>query len=149
MRTKGPSGDRRGGIEGLPLQLMIVILIATMGTAIIMGWMGSIETPKSIGGVDVTPSEVGVSDGTLDSGVEVYVYDQDGNPLGDAVVILTGLGVMDASGGTPHGTTGPDGTVLFQGLVVERLHGQFGFLTVNVSKPGYGEDDSARLVVIP
>lgn len=35
-----------GGIEGLPLQLMIIILVATMGTAIIVGWMGSIETPN-------------------------------------------------------------------------------------------------------
>ena len=33
------------------MQLMIIILVATMGTAILLGWMGSIETPKSIGDV--------------------------------------------------------------------------------------------------
>jgi hypothetical protein len=27
--------NRKGGIEGLPLQLMIIIMIATLGTAII------------------------------------------------------------------------------------------------------------------
>ena len=32
-----------GGIEGLPLQLMIIILVATMGAAILVGWMGNIE----------------------------------------------------------------------------------------------------------
>lgn len=43
----GPNlkNDRSGGIEGLPLQLMILILIATLATAIIIGWMGNIEEP--------------------------------------------------------------------------------------------------------
>lgn len=52
-----------GGIEGLPLQLMIIILVATMGTAIIVGWMGSIETPQSIGSVDFGDN-VTAEDGT-------------------------------------------------------------------------------------
>ena len=45
--------NRKGGIEGLPLQLMIIIMVATLGTAIIIGWMGNIEEPDSISRVDV------------------------------------------------------------------------------------------------
>ena len=56
----GPNlkNDRSGGIEGLPLQLMILILIATLATAIIIGWMGNISTPESIGDVTLDKSDV-------------------------------------------------------------------------------------------
>ena len=78
-KTRRISKDNSGGIEGLPLQLMIMILVATMGTAIIIGWMGSIETPHAIGDVDVDPEKVD-SVGE-EFGFTVYVEDQDGNPL--------------------------------------------------------------------
>jgi len=78
MKSHGGSDDY-GGIEGLPLQLMIVILVATMGTAIIVGWMGSIETPHSIGEVEYEDC-INAEDGTIPT-FTVTVYDQDGNRL--------------------------------------------------------------------
>ena len=47
-KDKALRKNRKGGIEGLPLQLMIIIMVATLGTAIIIGWMGNIEEPHSI-----------------------------------------------------------------------------------------------------
>ncbi len=141
--------NRKGGIEGLPLQLMIVILVATMGTAILIGWMGNIEAPKSIGDVDVVSGDI-VLDGTRTSNghVEIYVTDQSGNPLSGATVILTGLGVTDSTGKTAHAVTDSDGRVEFNNLKISLRGASHGFINVKVSMSDYGENNSARIAVI-
>ena len=98
--------DRAGGIEGLPLQLMIVILVATMGTAIIVGWMGNIETPHSIGDVGVEDI-VYCNNGQI-TGFSVEVRDQDGNYLEGAVVIIENsyITMDDGAGGTKSAPCG-------------------------------------------
>ena len=143
-RTRRISKDNSGGIEGLPLQLMIMILVATMGTAIIIGWMGSIETPHAIGDVDVDPEKVD-SVGE-EFGFTVYVEDQDGNPLEGATVIINNTNVTDGSGKTPIEITGSDGEATFSGLTMSR-HGTVEFIDITVSKPGYGERDGIKVVV--
>mgnify|MGYP003225205835 CR=1 FL=1 len=65
MKYRDIRTDRSGGIEGLPLQLMIVILVATMGTAIIVGWMGNIEAPHAIGDVETPGPIIDASGGTM------------------------------------------------------------------------------------
>ena len=87
MKYRDIRTDRRGGIEGLPLQLMIIILVATMGTAIIVGWMGNIETPHAIGDVETPGPIIDASGGTVD-GFYVEVRDQDGDYLKDAAVVF-------------------------------------------------------------
>ena len=156
--------NRKGGIEGLPLQLMIVIMVATLGTAIIIGWMGNIEEPHSISRVEVDSGEIdltGVSSSysgnstvrgannlyKANEDVVISVYDQNGNPLPGATVVLTGLGVNDSNSTTPHGTTNEDGTVVFSDLRI-RMTGHVGYITVEVSKSGYGENSSCRITVI-
>src|SRR5215469_16865285 len=100
------NSNKRGSIEGLPLQLMIIIIIATMGTAILVGWMGSIETPKHIGKVEVVSGDI-ILDGnrTSEGFLEIYVTDQNGNPLSGATVVLSGLGVTDKNGKTAYTNT--------------------------------------------
>ncbi len=155
--------NRKGGIEGLPLQLMIIIMIATLGTAIIVGWMGNIEEPHSIGSVDVESGDLDLTKvnstySTTASGsfgsyyrsnedVIITVYDQSGNPLSDATVVLSGLGVTDSEGNTVHGNTDDEGRVVFNDLRM-RMNSHVGYLTVEVSKSGYGEDSSCRITVI-
>ena len=146
--------NRKGGIEGLPLQLMIVIMVATLGTAIIIGWMGNIEEPHSISNVVVDSGEIdltGVSSSNSsyrsNENVVISVFDQSGNPLSGATVVLTGLGVTDSGGKTAHGTTNSDGTVTFTGLKL-KMTGHIGYITVEVSKSGYGENSSCKITVI-
>ena len=156
--------NRKGGIEGLPLQLMIIIMVATLGTAIIVGWMGNIEEPHSISKVEVNSGEMDLtgvdsaySNNTTVRGasnvyysnedVIVSVYDQNGDPLSDATVVLTGLGVTDSNGNTAHGTTDSNGTVTFSDLKL-RMTGHVGYITVEVSKSGYGENSSCKITVI-
>jgi len=142
--------DKRGSIEGLPLQLMIVILIATMGTAILMGWMSNIDTPNSIGSVDIVSNDIDL-DGSnyIENGhIEIYVTDQDGNPLNGATVVLSGLGVCNKEGSTAYGTTDAQGHITFNDLKITMRGSNIGFITVNVSMSDYGEDNSARVAVI-
>ena len=141
--------DRRGSIEGLPLQLMIMIVIATMGTAILVGWMGSIDSPHTIGSVEVTSGDILLDGNFTDSAiVEIYVTDQDGNPLKGATVVLSGLGVSDSNGKTAYCNTDSSGRAYFEGLRVSLRGAEIGFITVNVSLSEYGENNTARIAVI-
>jgi hypothetical protein len=143
------SKNRRGSIEGLPLQLMIVIIIATMGTAILIGWMGDIESPKSIGTVDVISGDIVLNGSSTSEGyIEIYVADQSGDPLSGATVVLSGLGVTDKNGRTAYANTDGEGYAVFDGLRINLRGANVGFITVNVSMSEYGENSTARVAVI-
>lgn len=146
MKTVNGNRDTSGGIEGLPLQLMIIILVATMGTAIIVGWMGSIETPHAIGSLIVDDC-MEADNGSLDD-FEITVLDQDGNCLEGATVVLDGLNVrMD--GGTAYAMTNADGVASFENITVTAAEGSsVGFISVLVTKPGYTESSGYKITVI-
>ncbi len=156
IHGSGLRKDRSGGIEGLPLQLMILILIATLATAIIIGWMGNISTPDAIGDVTVDKSGVTASvnypnDGyyVLKDTFTVYVTDQNGDPLKDAIVTLSGQGVRDMSGKTVYTSTNADGKAVFKsGNIKMKMRSTTAFITIEVSKPGYGEDSSCKIAII-
>lgn len=140
--------DRRGGLEGLPLQLMITIMVATLGTAIIIGWMGNIETPHSIGDINVSEDNLDGTSGTLGD-FTITVRDQDGEYLKGATVVLRGLNVTDAEGKTAYAVTDESGKAKFSGLKIDPSgNGAVGFLAVSVSLAGYGEDSTTRITVI-
>jgi len=128
---------------------MIIIIIATMGTAILVGWMSNIDSPSSIRTVDVISGDI-LLDGssTSEGSIEVYVADQNGNPLSGATVVLSGLGVTDKNGKTAYMTTNSGGYAKFDGLRISLRGADIGFITVNVSKSDYGENNTARVAVI-
>ena len=141
--------NKKGSIEGLPLQLMIMIIIATMGTAILIGWMGSIETPKHIGTVEVVSGDIFLNgNSTSDGFIEVYITDQSGNPLSGATIVLSGLGVTDKNGKTAYANTDSSGYAKFEGLHITLRGADIGFITINVSMSEYGENNTARVAVI-
>ncbi|HKM09367.1 MAG TPA: hypothetical protein VJX93_02615 [Candidatus Methanomethylophilaceae archaeon] len=143
------SNNRQGGIEGLPLQLIIVILIATLGTTVILGWMDNIETPQSIGEIQVLSNDIVLVNGeTANGDVEVRVVDRNGNYIEGASVVITGLGVKTGLGVTPHVQTDNEGIASFTSLNISMKGSPIGYLTVNVSAPGYGEDNTTRITVI-
>ena len=152
MLRQNIHNNRRGGIEGLPLQLMIMILVATLATAIIVGWMGNIEEPHTIGEVTVDTGSIMLEkDGnecTTTSKISINVTDQNGDPLKDATVVLSGLGIKTKDGGTVFGDTDENGTVQFPTGLKLHLTNKVGFITVDVSKPGYGEDSSCKIAAI-
>lgn len=137
--------SRSGGIEGLPLQLMIIILIATLGTGIILGWMGSIETPKFIGSVSAEDDVIRFSDqGTV---ITVTVTDQNGDPLEGAVVSLTGCGIRNSDGSPVSGVTDRRGAVIFSDLRITNDQ-KIRYIDIEAVKPDYGSKRS-QIVVMP
>ena len=128
---------------------MIVIVIATLGTAILVGWMGNIDTPKNIGTVEVVSGDIVLEGGSTSDGIiEIYVADQNGNPLNGATVVLSGLGVTDKNGRTAYLNTDGRGYAKFDGLHITLRGAGVGFITVNVSMSEYGENNTARVAVI-
>jgi protocatechuate 3,4-dioxygenase beta subunit len=133
---------------------MIIILVATLGTAIIIGWMGSLETPQSIGSVDVEVENIPLNDISgserfTDTGyAKIFVSDQNGNGLAGATVVLNGCNAVDAEGKTVYGVTDASGYVEFDNIHASLRGAKVGHITVEVSKSGFGSNSSARISVI-
>jgi hypothetical protein len=154
MRTQFKK-DRSGGIEGLPLQLMIMVLIAGIGSAVLLGWMGNLNAPDSIGSVTSSPVELVAKDGNGDGVFEasnvdmtITVYDGKGDPVTGATVILEGCGVVRMDGTRPFGTTDSNGHLDLNDLRITQTGKAIGFITVTVTKSGYGTDTSLSIPVI-
>ena len=148
--------DDDGGIEGLPLQLLIMVVVAGLGLTIIMGWMNSIETPHTVGDVYVNPGEVYVYDpegdgmySNHDVTISIVVTDQGGDRLEGATVLLDGANVRNFDGSSVRGVTDSMGQVVFVGLTVEQFGSGLGTITVTVAKGDYGVDSSYDIPVIP
>ena len=79
--------NRKGGIEGLPLQLLIIIVIAGLGLTLMVGWMNSISEPDRIDSIETSYER---SSGGYE--ITVRVTDQNGDGVEGADVVLTGYG---------------------------------------------------------
>lgn len=148
--------DGRAGVEGLPLQLLIMVVIAGLGLTILMGWMSSISGPRSIGEVYVTPGEIAVFDADGDGlyvregmAMTVIVTDQSGDRLGGATVLLEGGNIRTIDGEPVRGVTDERGCVVFTDLVIEHFGPTLATITVTVAKGDYGMDSSFEIPVIP
>lgn len=129
------------------MQLMIVVLVATLGVGIIMGWMGSIETPKYIGSVDADRDSIVISEESSGIGVTITVRDQNGDPLEGAVITMSGCGIRTTDGKSVHGTTDSNGTAVFQGLSVNS-DSKVRYIDIDAVKPDFGSKRT-QIVVIP
>jgi len=147
--------DRNAGIEGLPLQLMIMVVIAGLGTAIILGWMGGLSAPNGIDAVYANPTELVLTDGDHDgiytkAGITltISVMDNNGDAVKGATVVLDGCNIMTSTGKQVHGTTDDMGKVTFSGLSASQTGKSVGFITVSVTKSGLGTDNGLTVPVI-
>jgi hypothetical protein len=99
--------DRNAALEGMPLYLVILVIIAAVGMAIVLTWMAPLKSGlgASIGSVALTENG-GVdkiicstlSDGTAkgSGNIVVSVKDQNGKPLVGADVELRGCSIVEA-----------------------------------------------------
>lgn len=148
--------DSDGGIEGLPLQLLIMVVVAGLGLTVIMGWMSSISAPHAIGDVFVNPGEILVYDEDGDGlytvedlRITVIVTDQDGDRLEGATVLLEGANIRNVDGSPVRGVTNAQGQVVFEYLLVEKFGSGLSTVKVTVAKGDYGIDSSYEIPVIP
>lgn len=153
--NKNVRRDRDAGIEGLPLQLMIMVVVAGLGTAIILGWMGNIEAPNGIGAVYSDPAEMVLTDSDGDgvfssSGMTltISVVDRNGEAVSGATVVLDGCDLRTSQGKQVHGLTDGTGKVTFDGLSASQSGRTVGFITVSVVKNGMGTDGTLIIPVV-
>jgi len=137
------------------LQLLIIVLVAGVGSAIIMGWMGGLEAPETIGSISPSISEIVLDDDDGDGvfsaeGVDlcITVMDPDGDPISGATVTLEGAGVQSAEGKRPHVPTDSDGRATFDGLTLSRASSSMGYVTVTVAKSGVASTRSISIPVV-
>jgi hypothetical protein len=147
--------DKGAGIEGLPLQLMIMVVVAGLGLTIILGWMGNLSMPNGIDAVYSNPLEITVTDADHDGVysrsnimVTISVVDLKGEPVSGATVVMDGCNVNSPGGKQVHGTTDDSGKVTFSGLSASQTGKSVGFITVTVTKSGWGTDTSLTIPVI-
>ena len=129
-------GNDRGGIEGLPLQLMIVIMVATMGSAVIIGWMGSIDTPHYISSLNVEENIVYIEDGEIPD-IHILVTDEDGSPMAGVTVRIVNGQVSHPDGRDHDVVTDSKGRATLKGWHLEDY--PLGTITLKISayRSGY------------
>ncbi len=141
--------NRKGGIEGLPMELMIIVVVATIGTGILVGWMGDIEAPQTIGDVSCSVDQISMnSDTVTNQKFDITVTDTSGNGIQGATVVLTGCSITSKTGGTVSMTTDKDGKASFSNLTLTKTAHGLGYVNVQVSSPDYGEYNTVKIPVV-
>ncbi|MFQ6106499.1 MAG: carboxypeptidase-like regulatory domain-containing protein [Thermoplasmata archaeon] len=140
-----------GAVEGLPLQLLVAVVVTGIVLAMILGWLTSIETPKSIRSVQITDGKEQIDSIEYDSEtgsvlpkkITVLVLDQDLNPLAGALVLVQGCGVAE------YKTTDEDGEARIDvsDAFLPDSGTPLGHLDIVVEKSGYIRLDRAIPVV--
>jgi hypothetical protein len=96
--------NQKGAIEGLPLQLIIMVVIAGVAIVVIMAWLQPWKNKVDLQSISVTPGAVTKGAPTL---VTITAFDTKNNKLAGVAVVLSGCGVSIS------GTTDSTGTVKF------------------------------------
>lgn len=121
--------DEKGALEGLPLYLIILVVIAGVGTAIIAGWMMSAQSTE-LGSIEIDDEDKIIGEGS-GSTVEITAYDRDNNPLEGATVTLEGCEIQET------GITEEDGTYSTERLYPNLPQGEStGIIEVEVRYTG-------------
>jgi len=86
--------DEHGGMEGVPLQLIIVVVIGVAALGILVGWLALSGDPDpTMKKVSVEPETITLTgDGRVTQQVDVkaYVYDNKGDEVDGVVISFSG-----------------------------------------------------------
>lgn len=97
--------DRDGAVEGLPLQLIIMVAIAAIVVVIILGWLAPWQNKVDLDMLTVDPQSI---DDEVAVTLTVTAWDTKGNHLEGVVIEATGCNI-----GTQVATTDGNGQVTF------------------------------------
>jgi len=84
--------NEKGSLQGLPLYLIIMVIVIALGSGIIWGYLQYFKKPN-LNTLVVKPKEV---KNNTQSTIEFWTYDDRNNPLGDVVIELKGVNVLNA-----------------------------------------------------
>ncbi|MCQ2078963.1 MAG: hypothetical protein MJZ38_02765 [archaeon] len=123
------------------MELMIIVVVATIGTAMVVGWMGNVEEPNTIGDISSNTNQITMSTDTYKvSQLTFTVFDSHGDVVPDAVVTLSGCGVYTSNNlTTPMAVTNSLGVATFFGLTLVKSTPGVSYLNVTASTQDLGE----------
>ncbi|MFO7618906.1 MAG: hypothetical protein R6W91_04550 [Thermoplasmata archaeon] len=96
-----------GAVEGLPLQLIIMVAVAAIVLVIVLGWLAPWQSKVDLDALTVTPTSVGNNEEVT---ITVTAWDTKGNHLEGVVIEMSGCNM-----GVQVLTTGANGTATFTG----------------------------------
>jgi hypothetical protein len=132
MRGISEPRGRAGAIEGMPLQLLIMVIVAVVVLGIILGWIYILsDTDPMIDRIVVEPDEVHMTGASIPS-ITITVLDTDGNNVKGVVVVISGCNleiVEELESGT--------GTIQLAGI--DLPYGRpTGYLSIVAERSGMG-----------
>ena len=131
--------DRAGAVEGLPLQLIIMVAIAAIVMVIILGWLAPWQSKVDLNSLEVNPL-------TVDDGVEVTItitaWDTKDNHLEGVVIEATGCNIE-----TLVETTDENGIVTFT-ITPDIPNGQTGQISIKGTYTGIIQVEKTAFVVV-
>ena len=97
--------NRAGAVEGLPLQLIIMVAIAAIVMVIILGWLAPWQSKVDLNSLEVSPL---TAEDEVEITVTITAWDTKDNHLEGVVIEVSGCNV-----GPLVGTTDANGAVSF------------------------------------
>ena len=96
--------NRKGAIEGLPLQLIIMVVIAGVALVIVMAWLAPWKNKVDLASVSASPGSITKG---YTTGVTLTTWDTKDNKLSGVTIVLNGCGCSE------HGQTNSTGALKF------------------------------------
>jgi hypothetical protein len=124
--------DETGALEGMPLQLIIMVVIAGIAISIVVAWL-TIFTAPDLAKIELhsaTPHSdpIRVTENT--TAITIKAWDTKGNPLESVSIKMSGSNLIVA------GLTDSDGTFTASGLNIDIGSADFGTIRVEAEFSG-------------
>ncbi len=126
------SVDETGALEGMPLQLIIMVVIAGIAISIVVAWL-TIFTAPDLAKIELHSAEPGtnplrITENT--TSITLKAWDTKGNPLEGVSIKMSGANLLVA------GMTEADGTFTASGLKLDIGSSDFGSIHVEAEYSG-------------
>ena len=131
--------NRNGAVEGLPLQLIIMVAIAAIAMVIIIGWLAPWQNKVDLDSLEVSPNTVADEESVT---ITITAWDTKDNHLEGVVIEATGCNI-----GTHVGTTDTDGQVTFT-ITPDIPNGQTGQISIKGTYTGTVQVEKSAFVVV-
>ncbi len=124
--------DDRGALEGMPLQLIIMVVIAGIAISIIIAWLTIFTAPDlskiELYGAEPEAEPIRITENT--TSITIKAWDTKGNPLEGVSIKMSGSNLIIA------GMTGADGIFKARNLDIDIGTSDFGTIRVEAEFSG-------------
>ncbi|MBE6527689.1 MAG: carboxypeptidase regulatory-like domain-containing protein [Thermoplasmata archaeon] len=114
---------------------MIIIIVATLGCAVIIGWMGGIDSPHYIKTLGIEENVVTVEDGVIGD-IHLRILDEDNEPMKGVSVRITNKQV---TGPVDFVTTDGQGRAVLSGWTLDSYPKSTIKLNISAYYSGYSD----------